>query len=96
MKAARLRAEAACSGRRGRAPARLPEVDFVDAGDVRDEIEPLIIRDTDIEFHLHPARIGRLYYHSYSFKATMPSPIRLYMPKSQIMIRFYREMGNCQ
>jgi len=23
----------------------------------------------------------------------MPSPIRLYMPKSQIMIRFYREMG---
>ena len=39
-----------------RAPARLPEIDFVDAGDVRDDIEPLIIRDADIEFHSFSAR----------------------------------------
>jgi hypothetical protein len=60
---------------------RLPEIDFVDAWDVRDDIEPSIIRDADIEPHLHPAKIGRPYCRSYSFKVTMPSAIRLYMPK---------------
>jgi len=36
---------------------RLPEIDFVDAGDVQDDIERLIIRDTDIEFHGSLARL---------------------------------------
>jgi hypothetical protein len=79
----------------------LPEVDLVEGGggavlEPAQIIEPLIIRDTDIEPHLHPAKIGRLYCLSKFLKATMPSPIRLYVPKNQIMIRFYREMRNCQ
>jgi hypothetical protein len=38
---------------------------------------------------------GRLYCHSYSFKVAMPSPIRLYVPKSQIMTKFCKKMEKC-